>query len=63
MASDEAKPCSVTVRGAPSRTRRTGGSPSHASPGAVAGATGSAPDGFRARHLSNMPTFSSFLSQ
>ncbi|GGS79221.1 hypothetical protein GCM10010222_20890 [Streptomyces tanashiensis] len=72
VASDAAKPCSVTVRGAPSRTRCTGGSPSHASPVAVAGATGAASRAgapapasaaFRPRHFSNIPTVSNLLSQ
>ncbi|MFF7440507.1 hypothetical protein [Streptomyces sp. NPDC008122] len=70
MASDAAKPCDAMVRGVPSRTRCTGGSPSHASPGAVEGvadsATGSvadsAPDDLRARHFSNMPILSDLLS-
>lgn len=59
------------VRGPPSRTRCTGGNASHASPGAAAGASGavfpagvpaSAPDDFRARHFSNIPTFSNLPS-
>ncbi|MFD3659594.1 hypothetical protein ACFWVF_03170 [Streptomyces sp. NPDC058659] len=70
MASDAAKPCSAMVRGA-STTRCTGGSARHASPGAVARATGavlsseapaSAPGDFRARHFPNMPILSALPS-